>query len=396
MHLESLRRARSRLRQLTWWIWPSFPTSWSDVPARLRPGAAQISRLTVAAVIAYLVANAFSPGILDLTAPLTALLVVQASTVGTLRTGLVRVGAVLTGVLVAVALSSFFGLSWWSLAAAISASLILAKVLRLGEQSLEAPISAMLILAVSSPELAAQVRVGNTLIGTVVGIGFSLLLPVSIPNERASDSVRKVARSQAALLNEVALTLGDRPPHPEEVKAWLDWTADITQDVNDAAAAVQAVEERRRLNPRALTATKVHPGLRTALDRLDRCLAAERALLVVMGNVAPGVPTESADATGAELPRAFAVVFDDLASGLRAFGDLVSAEYGVDMADHADEALARTTMAVGETRAVLTELMILQVDPRGRPDLWMLQGSVLAAVEQVLYQLDIERAEYPI
>lgn len=50
-----------------------------------------------------MVANAVSPGILDRTAPLTALLVVQASTVGTLRMGLARVGAVLTGVLVAVA-----------------------------------------------------------------------------------------------------------------------------------------------------------------------------------------------------------------------------------------------------------------------------------------------------
>jgi hypothetical protein len=64
------------------------------VPARLRPGASQIARLTAAAVFSYLAANA-SPRILDLTAPLTALLVVQASTLGTLRMGLVRVGAVL-------------------------------------------------------------------------------------------------------------------------------------------------------------------------------------------------------------------------------------------------------------------------------------------------------------
>jgi hypothetical protein len=90
--LERLRtRARSSLRRVLWWIWPSHPASWSAVPARLRPGASQIARLTAAAVFSYLVANAYSPGILDLTAPLTALLVVQASTVGTLRMGLVRV-----------------------------------------------------------------------------------------------------------------------------------------------------------------------------------------------------------------------------------------------------------------------------------------------------------------
>src|SRR4051812_38254367 len=92
-------RARGRwrwdLRQVLWWIWPEVPTTWSEVPARLRPAATQITRLTVAAVVAYVVANTLYPGILDLTAPLTALLVVQASTVGTLVMGVVRVGAVL-------------------------------------------------------------------------------------------------------------------------------------------------------------------------------------------------------------------------------------------------------------------------------------------------------------
>lgn len=144
-------RTRSRMRNLLWWVWPSFPTSWAQLPARIRPASAQIARLTVAAVVSYLIANLVSPGIVDLTAPLTALLVVQASTVGTLQMGLVRVGAVLTGVLVAVGVASSIGLTWWSLAIVIAASLALAKVLRLGEQSLEAPISAMLILAVSSP-----------------------------------------------------------------------------------------------------------------------------------------------------------------------------------------------------------------------------------------------------
>ena len=101
--VERLRaRARSTARRVLWWVWPSYPTSWAAVPSRLRPPATQIVRLTVAAVVAYLIADTVSPGILDLTAPLTALLVVQATTVGTLQMGLVRVGAVLTGVLVAV------------------------------------------------------------------------------------------------------------------------------------------------------------------------------------------------------------------------------------------------------------------------------------------------------
>ena len=388
MRRKGLRR-RSLFRRRP--LWPSFLIFRSEVPVRLRPAAAQIARLTVAAIIAYLVANAVSPGIVDLTAPLTALLVVQASTVGTLRTGLVRVGAVLTGVLVSVGLASSVGLSWWSLGAAVAASLVLATVLRLGEQSLEAPISAMLILAVSSPELAAQTRVVNTLIGTVVGIGLSLLVPVSIPNARASDAVRRVARSQAALLDEVALTLGDQAPGSEEVKAWFDWATHIAGEINEAAATLQSLQDRRRLNPRALTAAKVYPGLRSALDRLDRCLGAERALLAVIANEAPPGQTTADSEPEPVLGGPFAVVLDDLANGLRAFGDAVNAEYGVaGKVYRADEAMARTLEAVRETRAVLAELMTLDVDPRAHANVWMLQGSMLAAADQVLQQLDWE------
>jgi len=386
-------RTRSSLRRALWWVWPSYPTSWSDVPARVRPAAAQIGRLTVAAVVAYVVADAVSPGILDLTAPLTALLVVQASTVGTLQMGLVRVGAVLTGVLVAVGVSSSIGLSWWSLALVIAASLVLAKVLRLGNQSLETPISAMLILAVSSPELAAEVRVVNTLIGTVVGIGFSVFVPVSIPSSRATGAVRRVAHSQAALLDEVALTLADRAPHAEEVQAWFGWSGDIASSIGDASVAVDAVEESRRLNPRALAAAKVHPGLRSALDRLERCLAAERALLVVIGKESPSSDDGWDRSFGLELRRAFAVVLDDVADAVRGFGDLVSAEFGGGDVDRVDELQERTLDSVRETRAVLTELVLLDVNPREQTDLWMLQGSVLAAVEEVLLQLDLEQGD---
>jgi hypothetical protein len=381
-------RARLRARRVLDWIWPSFPTTWAEVPHRLRPGAGQIARLTIAAVIAYVVADLVSPGILDLTAPLTALLVVQASSVGTLLMGLVRIGAVLTGVVVAVAVTTWTGLSWWSLALVIALSLLLAKVFRLGDQSLETPISAMLILAVSSPELGAEVRLVNTLIGTVVGILFSLVVPVAIPNRAAGEAVRRIARSQAALLSEVAHTLVARPPAREEIDAWLAWTGQLADDTADATQSVREVEQTRRFNPLALTTDAVHPALRGALERLERCLAAERAMLVVLGRSAPG--REAEDPAAIELRRAFTVALDDAAAGLRAFGDLVGAEYG---GSEPERVLAReaTLDAVGEARAVLTELTLLDLDPRERPDLWMLQGSVLASVDHVLEQLDLER-----
>ena len=378
------------LRRLLLLVWPSSPTSWREVPSLLRPQAVQIARLTVAAVVAYVAAELVAPGTLDLTAPLTALLVVQASTVGTLQMGVVRVGAVLTGVVVAVGVSTWIGLTWWSLALAIAVSLSLAKLLRLGEQSLETPISAMLILAVSAHHQAAQVRIVNTLIGTAVGILFSVVVPVAIPNRTAADAVRRVARSQAALLDEVASTLGDRPPATEEIEAWTAWAEHIGTEVVEASLAIRAVEQSRRLNPRAFGAARLDPLLRTALARLDRCLAAERALLVVLAGPEPGAAGAPGPSSG-EVRRAFAVLLDDIAGALRTYGDAAGA------ADRRprdrEAALSRTVEMVRETHAVLTELRLLDVDPRERPDLWMLHGSVLAAVEHMLAQLDAAREE---
>ena len=38
-------------------------------------------------------------------------------------------------------------------------------------------------------------------------------------------------------------------------------------------------------------------------------------------------------------------------------------------------------------------LMFLDTDPEHRVDVWLLQGSVLAAVDHVLQQLDFERPD---
>ena len=153
---------RVRWGRLASWAWPGRPNRWRDVPGRLQPTLAGITRLTVGAVVTYLITLVTTEGAIDLTGALTALLVMQASAYATLRMGLVRVGAVLAGVFIASGLANWIGLTWWSLGAAIAASLFVAKVLRLGEQALEAPISAMLILGVTNSEVAAEVRVVNT------------------------------------------------------------------------------------------------------------------------------------------------------------------------------------------------------------------------------------------
>src|ERR1700722_20353302 len=136
-----------------------------------RDTTAYITRLTATATFAYLLATLI-PGTTDrpVLAPLTALLVRQASLSQTIRSGLKKVLSVAAGVLLAVVLAEFIGFSWWQLMLVIAVALLIGGVLRLGDDLLEVPISAMLIFASAGHGVAAAGRVVDTLVGTVAGL----------------------------------------------------------------------------------------------------------------------------------------------------------------------------------------------------------------------------------
>lgn len=368
------------------WAWPSHPARWRDVPRRVRPTLVTVFRLTAAAVAAYVLSQVVTPGTPDLTGPLTALLVVQATAFSTIKMGAVRVAAVLSGILVATLLSTWSGLTWWSLAAAIAASLLLAKVLRLGDQALETPISAMLILGVSNHDIAAETRIVNTLIGAAVGVAFSVVYPPAMPTGAARQALLRVVEAAASALDAAAEALEAGPVTREQVGEWIDRVRAANRDVARATETIGHLKDSRRFNPRALGTVDVEPVLASALDTFEHCLLAIRALFTLL---LAELPAESApeDPYGDELRSAFAVVLHDSADCLRAFGGLVIAE-SEGREEDTEDALAESLDILRETQAILTELILVRV--REDTSSWLLRGSVLAAVEQVLSRLDLE------
>lgn len=375
-----------RWRRLADWAWPSHPAQWREVPGRLRPTLVTVFRLSAAAVIAYLISQVLTHGALDLTGPLTALLVVQASAFSTIKMGAVRVGAVLSGILVATLLSTWIGLTWWSLGAAIAASLLLAKALRLGEQALETPISAMLILGVSNHDVAAQTRILTTLIGAAVGVAFNLIYPPAMPTGPARQALLRVVEAAASPLDAAADALIDGPVTRAQVEDWIGRVRSANREVAQATSVIALLKDSRRFNPRALGTVDVEPVLASALDSLEHCLLAIRALFaVLLAEVPP--EEEPDDPYGGELRTAFAVVLHDSADCLRAFGSLVIAE-AEGREQETEQALAESLDILRETQAILTELIM--VDAREDTSSWLLRGSILAAVEQVLSRLNLE------
>lgn len=368
------------------------------------PTVNNVTRLTAAAIVAYLLTLLLTDGALDLTGPLTALLVVQASAFSTVKMGIVRVGAVLSGVLVATLLSTWIGLTWWSLGAAIASSLVLGRVLRLGEQALEVPISAMLILGVTNTDVAAEIRILNTLIGAGVGVAFNLLYPPAMPTGQAGRSLLRVAEAAADPLDAAGDALAEGPIRREQVEAWLDQVRAANRRVARATDTIGNLRDSRRLNPRALGTADVSPILSTGLDTLEHCLLAVRALFVVLKSELPPEEDDEASRTesdqhsdaadedlddpyGEELRRAFAVVLHDLGDCLRGFGGLVVAE-AQGREQETEQALSESLDILRETQAILVELFM--VDAEGNRSSWLLRGSILAAVEQVLARLNLE------
>ncbi|MFK5689765.1 aromatic acid exporter family protein [Ornithinimicrobium sp. LYQ92] len=363
-------------------VWAGRPTSVRASASRAWPVLVNLVRMTVGGVLAYLITLVVTDGPIDLTGSLTALLVMQASATGSMRMALVRVGAVVTGVGVALLVSIFVGLTWWSLAVVIFSSLLLARTFRLGNQALETPISGMLILAAAGQEIAAEVRLTTTLVGAVIGIALPLLWPPAIPVPSASGAVRRVAAGLAAAFRDASVQVDERPVTRDSVEGHLDAVRAVTGDIGRASDEVSRVRDIWRWNTRAIGRADVGPLLQTGLESLQACAAAARALFIAMLREAP--EEASADAFSDDVRSAYAVVLADLGECIDAFGRLVEAETQGEQAQ-LHEVLDENIELLRETRAILTELMLAEVDDTEQ---WLLRGSILRAVDEILQVLD--------
>jgi len=250
------------------------------VRRRAQPSAVYIARLTGPAVLAYLLARLL-PGTSTrpVLAPLTALLVVQATSSRTIRSAIrsavQKVAAVTAGVLAAVAVAAYVPFSWSVLGLLIAATLPLGMVLRLREAILEVPISAMLIFSVDS-HAAATGRITDTLVGAAAGLGASLVFaPLRV--QPAKEAVGELSRQMAELLGQMADGLAGKPD-PRQAAGWLGRTRALRGEMERLDDALAQAEESIRLNPRRLRIPDPAAGLREGADRLERAATGMRVL----------------------------------------------------------------------------------------------------------------------
>ena len=295
------------------------PESLTLARRRAQPGAAYIARLALTAVFAYLLALQFAGNKGPVLAPLTALLVIQVSLTHTLRSAARRVLSVVTGVLVAIGLSAVVGFTWWSLGLVIVAALAVGLILRLGDDLLEVPISAMLILSAVGSTSAASGRIVETLIGAAAGLAGGLLFaPVRL--QPAEEAIDDLSARLAGLLRQTAADIADGADADRSAER-LAQARTLGGEVQRVEIALTDSEESLRLNPRARILPQAAIPLRTGLETLEHVAMTVRTLTRWVADASrPGIDSPLREPA---IRDGLAEVLGELAASVEAIGDHV-------------------------------------------------------------------------
>ncbi len=349
------------------------------------PAIAQIGRSTAAAVIAYLAARWLTPQPVPLTAPLTALLVVQVTLYSTFMTGIRRVNSVVIGVLIAIGFSALVGLNWWSLGLTILTALLIGRVLRVGEFVPEVAISAMLVLGVTRVSSTAWDRVFETLIGAGVGLLFNLLFAPPVWVQSAGGSIDALARRMGRLFRDIGGEVAGHLP-VERAADRLHEARRVDHAITEVDASLRQAEESLRWNPRVREGLLSRIALRTGLDTLEICAVVLRVLSRTLTDLAKERTRESLfpDEIARELER----LFDHVADAVESFAVLITTQ----VAAEAQEAEERLAWALAESAAVRDRTAdLLLAGVQEHPRQWQLHGALLAEVDRILDELAVEK-----
>jgi len=349
-----------------------------------RPGL-RTAKSTLAAVLSYVVAQRLHTSAQPILAPLTALLIVQLTMYETLTSGLQRIASVLVGVLVAVAVAAFVGLTWWSLGGVITVSLIIGRLLRLGSQLLEVPISAMLVLAVggAADATAGRARVYETLIGAASGVVVNAIIAPPLYVQPADAAVRDLADRMASLLRDLSGQLRAGWSRAAALH-WLDEARALGSEVGHADRTLARAEQSTRFNPRRAQAREALPRLRVGLTGLEHCQVTLRSLCrSLLDRTFFVAPEEEATVYDRTTRAALGEVFEAAADGIRLVIPVTSA---LGPADAARDEVAKALNELVRRRDHLREL--LSVVPQSDEAAWQQHGALLADVDRLRVEVE--------
>ncbi len=230
-----------------------------------------VVRLAFAVTVSWLIAMAVSQSPLGIFAPITTLLVVQASPWSTLGLSLQRILGTGIGVLAASLWVNLVGLTWWSFLIAVLAALLAARLIPWSiAGQIQIPIAVVFVLALGPASMGQDLwRVLDVVIGGLIGLLAVYIYPPRPrpePFERALESYRDAL---IAVLRRIGDDSGSRPSIlPSGVNhEYIDESRALRAVAETVRQALTKLAESARWNPRGRS---VLPRLQSDAVRLRR------------------------------------------------------------------------------------------------------------------------------
>jgi uncharacterized membrane protein YgaE (UPF0421/DUF939 family) len=358
------------------------PATLTVVRHRAQPTAVTAARLASTAVFAYLVALPLPVTPRPVLAPLTALLVAQVTLYQTLFSAVRRVAAVVTGVLLAVALSDLVGFTWWSLGITVAVALTIGYALHLGDAVLEVPISAMLILSVSGVRAAASGRIIETFIGAAAGLLAGVILaPPRV--QPAAEAIDELCRKMADLLDQIAASLRDGSvlEHADER---LRQARSLAGEIARVDEELRQAEDSVRLSPRGMRQLpRAAVSLRDRLETLEHAVITVRVFSRSLADTIR-LGGDHSSLYDPEVRGRLADALARLAAAVRIYGRLAMV---TDSSSH-ERLVAELRQYLGEAEEQQDRVSeLLRTDPSARPVGWPLRGELVSHLDRLRSEL---------
>ena len=335
----------------------------------------RVAKTGLAAALAWLVSARLFADSLPVLAPLAALLTLQVTVYRSVAVGLQRAAAVIAGVLLALLVAHVLGLHAWSIGVVTAAAMLVGQALRLGQQAVQVPVSALLVLALSGQsQLYPRDRVLETLLGGAIGVAVNLVVVPPLFTRSADMRLGELASTIASLLDDVTTGLSGTWDHAA-ARAWLTRARRLHQDLDAAREALAQAEESVRYNPRRLAQRAETAHFQAALTALEHTAFQVRGIARSLTDLAAADP-----AAAAALGTALVGVVGAVSQAMRAFGEAIGGDSAAAV-DRLRDALAqaRGRQADAAVAAAVTE--------PGSPA-WAIRGSLLADAARMLRELD--------
>ncbi|MDF3298812.1 aromatic acid exporter family protein [Streptomyces tropicalis] len=270
-----------------------------SVRAGLRaPGAERddlvlVAKTVLAATLAWGAAGALLPSAVVSFAPLTAILVLQATLYRSLRHGTQYGAALALGAALAAGLASLAGVRVWTFALLTLAGLVLARSKRLGEYGLQVVVVAIFAFNAGHGRLGyVGALVASVGVGAVCG---AVVQSVVAPARRPLDRMKAVADLHLRLTEDLftvaaGLRGGEETGDLTDSAAWRSAAAQLAEETERTAAAVAAEQENDWLNPRPdrVGSRRLLQRSQAAVQIVRSCVGHLRSLTRTLDHAAHG------------------------------------------------------------------------------------------------------------